>query len=259
MTARQCYNATVHWRKRAILLTQSRSGGMVDAPVSKTGGIISRVSSSLTFGTTPSIQATAILKNSSKWPEVSAIAVLCGHNVGQNHFALHRHSGFYAANLALLKRLSVCDSRHSAVFPGSSTCLQPRYTPLFAIGQKPFLPRTSKRKGAPSRRALGQRIWWRQPRPLNQSATRPGGYRPEPTDRAPHPEADISWPHHRRPPKHQVRIQRMSHAGMLVQVVGSFHCWLGVDGAQFTLFLGVDDATSAVVNAVLGPEEDTRG
>ena len=49
----------------------------------------------------------------------------------------------------------------------------------------------------------------------------------------------------------------MSHAGMLVQVVGSFHCWLGVDGAQFTLFLGVDDATSAVVNAVLGPEEDT--
>ena len=31
--------------------TESRSGGMVDAPVSKTGGIISRVSSSLTFGT----------------------------------------------------------------------------------------------------------------------------------------------------------------------------------------------------------------
>ena len=35
----------------------SRSGGMVDAPVSKTGGIISRVSSSLTFGTIFSIRA----------------------------------------------------------------------------------------------------------------------------------------------------------------------------------------------------------
>ena len=44
-----------------------------------------------------------------------------------------------------------------------------------------------------------------------------------------------------------------------MQIDGSFHRWLGDDGPQFTLLLAVDDATSAVVNAVFGPEEDTRG
>ena len=34
--------------------------------------------------------------------------------------------------------------------------------------------------------------------------------------------------------------------------------WLGDDGPQFTLLLALDDATSAVVNAVFSPEEDTR-
>ena len=71
--------------------------------------------------------------------------------------------------------------------------------------------------------------------------------------------AGISSPRHRRPPKHRVRRQRMPQAGMLVQIDGSFHRWLGDDGPQFTLLLAVDDATSAVVNAVFGPEEDTRG
>ena len=46
---------------------------------------------------------------------------------------------------------------------------------------------------------------------------------------------------------------------MLVQIDGSFHRWLGDNGPQFTLLLAVDDATSAVVNAVFSPEEDTRG
>jgi transposase len=71
--------------------------------------------------------------------------------------------------------------------------------------------------------------------------------------------AGISSPRHRRPPKHRVRRQRMPQAGMLVQIDGSFHRWLGDDGPQFTLLLAVDDATSAVVSAVFGPEEDTRG
>ena len=71
--------------------------------------------------------------------------------------------------------------------------------------------------------------------------------------------AGIPSPRHRRPPKHRVRRQRMPQAGMLVQIDGSFHRWLGDDGPQFTLLLAVDDATSAVVNAVFGPEEDTRG
>ena len=70
--------------------------------------------------------------------------------------------------------------------------------------------------------------------------------------------AGISSPRHRRPPKHRVRRQRMPQAGMLVQIDGSFHRWLGDDGPQFTLLLAVDDATSAVVNAVFCPEEDTR-
>ncbi len=46
---------------------------------------------------------------------------------------------------------------------------------------------------------------------------------------------------------------------MLVQIDGSLHRWLDEDGPQFTLLLAVDDATSAVANAVFSPEEDTRG
>ena len=46
---------------------------------------------------------------------------------------------------------------------------------------------------------------------------------------------------------------------MLVQIDGSHHRWLGEDGPYFTLLLVVDDATSAVVNAVFRTEEDTRG
>ena len=71
--------------------------------------------------------------------------------------------------------------------------------------------------------------------------------------------AGIPSPRHRRPPKHRVRRQRMPQAGMLVQIDGSFHRWLGDNGPQFTLLLAVDDATSAVANAVFSPEEDTRG
>ena len=51
----------------------------------------------------------------------------------------------------------------------------------------------------------------------------------------------------------------MPQTGMLVQIDGSFHRWLGDDGPQFTLLLAVDDATSAVVNALFSPEEDTHG
>lgn len=69
----------------------------------------------------------------------------------------------------------------------------------------------------------------------------------------------ISSPRHQRPPKHRVRRQRMPQAGTLVQIDGSFHRWLGDDGPQFTLLLAVDDATSAVADAVFCPEEDTRG
>ena len=37
-------------------------------------------------------------------------------------------------------------------------------------------------------------------------------------------------PRGRRPPKHRVRRQRMPSEGMLIQVDGSYHRWLGKDG-----------------------------
>ena len=37
----------------------------------------------------------------------------------------------------------------------------------------------------------------------------------------------------------------MPREGMLIQVDGSYHRWLGEDGPQFTLLLAVDDATAS--------------
>ena len=56
--------------------------------------------------------------------------------------------------------------------------------------------------------------------------------------------AGLSSPRQRRPPKHRVRRQRMPREGMLIQVDGSYHRWLGDDGPQFTILFAVDDATS---------------
>ena len=70
--------------------------------------------------------------------------------------------------------------------------------------------------------------------------------------------AGESSPRGRRPPKHRVRRQRMPREGMLIQIDGSHHRWLGEDGPQFTLLLAVDDATGVVVNAMFGELENTR-
>ena len=70
--------------------------------------------------------------------------------------------------------------------------------------------------------------------------------------------AGVNSPRQRRPPKHRVRRQRMPREGMLIQVDGSYHRWLGEDGPQFTLLLAVDDATGAVVNALFSELENTR-
>ena len=56
--------------------------------------------------------------------------------------------------------------------------------------------------------------------------------------------AGLSSPRQRRPPKHRVRRQRMPREGMLIQLDGSYHRWLGDDGPQFTILFAVDDATS---------------
>ena len=70
--------------------------------------------------------------------------------------------------------------------------------------------------------------------------------------------AGVNSPRRRRPPKHRVRRQRMPREGMLIQVDGSYHRWLGEDGPQFTLLLAVDGATGVVVNALFCELENTR-
>ena len=50
----------------------------------------------------------------------------------------------------------------------------------------------------------------------------------------------------------------MAREGMLIQIDGSYHRWLGEDGPQFTLLLAVDDATGCVVSALFCEYENTR-
>ena len=69
--------------------------------------------------------------------------------------------------------------------------------------------------------------------------------------------AGLSSPRRRRPPKHRVRRQRMPREGMLIQMDGSCHRWLGEDGPQFTILFAVDDATGCVPGALFCDHEDT--
>ena len=69
--------------------------------------------------------------------------------------------------------------------------------------------------------------------------------------------AGLSSPRRRRPPKHRVRRQRMPREGMLIQLDGSYHRWLGDEEPQFTLLFAVDDATGCVINALFCSREDT--
>ena len=70
--------------------------------------------------------------------------------------------------------------------------------------------------------------------------------------------AGLNSPRRRRRPKHRVRRQRMPRKGMLTQLDGSHHRWLGGDGPQFALLFAVDAATGAVVNALFCDHEDSR-
>ena len=70
--------------------------------------------------------------------------------------------------------------------------------------------------------------------------------------------AGLSSPRRRRPPKHRVRRQRMPREGMLVQMDGSHHPWLGDQAPPFALLIAVDDATGAVVDALFCDQEDSR-
>ena len=70
--------------------------------------------------------------------------------------------------------------------------------------------------------------------------------------------AGLGSPRRRRPPKHRVRRQRMPQEGMLIQLDGSHHRWLGGDGPQFALLFAVDDATGSVVSARFCDQEDSH-
>ena len=69
-------------------------------------------------------------------------------------------------------------------------------------------------------------------------------------------KAGLNSPRLRRPPKHRVRRQRMPREGMLIQLDGSHHPWLGDQVPPFTLLIAVDDATGAVVNALFCEKEE---
>ena len=71
-------------------------------------------------------------------------------------------------------------------------------------------------------------------------------------------KAGLSSPRRRRPPKHRVRRQRMPREGMLIQMDGSHHPWLGDRMPPFTLLIAVDDATGTVVDALFCEREDAR-
>ena len=71
-------------------------------------------------------------------------------------------------------------------------------------------------------------------------------------------DAGLSSPRRRRPPKHRVRRQRMPREGMLIQMDGSHHPWLGDQVPPFALLIAVDDATGTVVDALFCEQEDSR-
>ena len=71
--------------------------------------------------------------------------------------------------------------------------------------------------------------------------------------------AGLKSPRRRRPPRHRVRRERMPREGMLIQIDGSHHRWLGDDYPQLALHLAVDDATGKVLAARFRPDEDACG
>ena len=70
--------------------------------------------------------------------------------------------------------------------------------------------------------------------------------------------AGLSSPRRRRPPKHRVRRQRMPREGMLIQMDGSHHPWLGDQAPPFTLLIAVDNATGTVFDALFCEQEDAH-
>ena len=66
-------------------------------------------------------------------------------------------------------------------------------------------------------------------------------------------------PRRRRAPRHRSRRDRMPAEGLLLQLDGSRHDWLGDRGPRLTLVGAVDDATGALVAATFREQEDAAG
>src|SRR5260221_1187782 len=71
--------------------------------------------------------------------------------------------------------------------------------------------------------------------------------------------AEVSSPRKQRRRQHRRRRTRYPQEGMLVQIDGSQHAWLGDRGDCLTLLAAIDDATGKLVAAVFRREEDTAG
>ena len=71
--------------------------------------------------------------------------------------------------------------------------------------------------------------------------------------------AGLARPRTRRAPQHRSRRERMARAGMLVQIDGSQHRWLGAERPLATLLAAIDDATGTVEGALFREQEDAAG
>jgi transposase len=71
--------------------------------------------------------------------------------------------------------------------------------------------------------------------------------------------AGLPSPRRRRPPRHRRRRERMPRAGLLLQLDGSRHDWLGGRGPWLTLVGAIDDATGQVTAARFRASEDAEG
>jgi transposase len=69
----------------------------------------------------------------------------------------------------------------------------------------------------------------------------------------------IASPRRRRAPRHRSRRERMAAEGLLLQLDGSRHHWLGPDLPKLTLLGAIDDATSKVPAATFRDQEDAAG
>src|SRR6266852_5756319 len=71
--------------------------------------------------------------------------------------------------------------------------------------------------------------------------------------------AGIASPRKQRRRQHRRRRVRYAQEGMLVQIDGSRHAWLGDRGPWLCLLAAIDDATGTLAAAVFREEEDAAG